>query len=139
MAKSQYPQNPQILSNQEWRSQLSSERYYVLRQGGTERPFTGELLTEQRAGEYHCAGCGALLFKADSKFDAGCGWPSFSLAETDAIRYLSDTSHGMLRTEIRCQRCDGHLGHVFNDGPAPTGQRYCVNSLALDFNPKSAE
>ena len=120
-------------TDQEWRETLAPEQYYILRERGTERPFSGEYLNEERPGDYHCAGCNTLLFKAHTKFNAGCGWPSFSAAEDGKIRYISDHSHGMVRTEIRCAHCDGHLGHVFADGPAPTGQRYCVNSLALSF------
>lgn len=120
-------------TEQEWRQTLAPEQYYVLREGGTERPFSGEHLHEQRPGEYHCAGCGTLLFNANTKFDAGCGWPSFSAAAEGNITYLKDNSLGMVRTEIRCAHCNGHLGHVFADGPAPTGQRYCVNSFALSF------
>ncbi|WP_194755674.1 peptide-methionine (R)-S-oxide reductase MsrB [Aliidiomarina indica] len=120
-------------SEEEWRERLSPEQYAILRGHGTERPFSGTLLYENREGDYCCAGCGLPLFPADTKFDAGCGWPSFYQALPNAIRYLKDSSHGMSRTEIRCARCDGHLGHVFNDGPAPSGQRYCLNSRAMTF------
>jgi len=125
--------DPQALSDAQWRERLSNEQYEVLRQGGTERPWTGELLNEKRPGVFVCAGCGTELFTADSKYDSGCGWPSFYEAINDgAIVELEDDSLGMRRIEIRCAACDGHLGHVFPDGPPPTGLRYCVNSLSLE-------
>ena len=116
-----------------WRDKLSPEAYRVLREKGTERPFSGALLDEQRPGVYVCAGCGSKLFSAGTKFDAGCGWPSFYASLPDTVDYKEDKSLGMRRVEIVCKACGGHLGHVFDDGPAPTGQRYCVNSVALDF------
>ena len=118
----------------EWRAELSPEQYRVLRQKGTEAPFTGEYDHTFEPGTYHCAGCGALLFDADAKYDSGCGWPAFSAAaDADAIDEETDVSHGMLRTEVLCASCGGHLGHVFPDGPRPTGLRYCINSASLTF------
>ena len=122
----------------QWREQLSDFDYYVLREKGTERAFTGELNTEKRDGVFHCKGCGQALFASQSKFDSGSGWPSFYQGiEAGAIKEYRDISHGMERVEIVCSRCDSHLGHVFTDGPRPTGLRYCVNSASLDFSQKS--
>jgi peptide-methionine (R)-S-oxide reductase len=115
-----------------WREQLTSDEYTVLREKGTERAFTGEYWNVWEEGTYHCRGCGELLFQSDTKFDAGCGWPSFDRpASEDVIEESRDTSHGMIRTEVLCQKCGGHLGHVFPDGPTETGQRYCINSLSI--------
>ncbi len=125
-------------TEQEWLTELGAEKYRVLRQCGTEAPFTGKYLYHHAKGIYRCAGCGVELFSSDTKFDSGSGWPSFFDAlEKSKIRKVRDTSHGMIRTEIRCAQCDGHLGHVFEDGPKPTGLRYCVNSIALDFSSDS--
>jgi peptide-methionine (R)-S-oxide reductase len=119
-----------------WRAKLPPERYHVLRQKGTEPPFSGELLHVKGPGVFLCAGCGAELFRTEDKYDSGSGWPSFTRPlEPESVSESPDTSHGMVRTEITCSRCGGHLGHVFPDGPAPTGLRYCVNSLSLTFEP----
>ena len=122
-------------SDEEWRRELDPQAYQVLRQAATERPWTGEPLDESRAGVYACAACGAELFKSGTKFDSGCGWPSFyESVNPDAVQLIEDNSLGMTRTEVRCANCGSHLGHVFPDGfGTPTGDRYCMNSISLDF------
>ncbi|MGN8252133.1 peptide-methionine (R)-S-oxide reductase MsrB [Pseudomonas sp. SMV7] len=122
---------------EEWRSMLDPEQYQVCRLKGTERPFSGKYNSERRDGIYHCICCGLPLFDAQTKFDSGCGWPSFyAPIEDRAMIEIRDTSHGMIRTEVTCARCDAHLGHVFPDGPPPTGLRYCINSVCIDLRPR---
>nr|WP_201471427.1 peptide-methionine (R)-S-oxide reductase MsrB [Microbacterium hydrocarbonoxydans] len=127
-------------TEEEWREELGDEQYAVLRQAATERAWTGELLDEGRAGLYTCGACDAELFKSGTKFDSGCGWPSFyESIRPDAVQLIEDTSLGMVRTEVRCAACGSHLGHVFPDGfGTPTGDRYCMNSIALNFTPEES-
>ena len=123
-----------VRTEAEWRAQLTHAQYRILREKATERPFTGALTENRETGNYHCAGCGTLLFLSGAKFDSGCGWPSFMLpADSKAVEEHEDNTFGMRRVEVTCARCGGHLGHVFPDGPAPTGLRYCINSASLTF------
>jgi peptide-methionine (R)-S-oxide reductase len=123
------------LSDAEWKQRLTPEQYQVLRQHGTERPGSCALNYEKRAGTFSCAGCGQPLFKSGEKFESGTGWPSFTDPLPGSVATIEDRSHGMVRTEVLCRRCDGHLGHVFNDGPKPSGLRYCMNGVAMTFVP----
>ena len=126
-----------LKTEQEWREQLSPEQYAVLRQAGTERPWTGRYVDEKADGTYACAACGLELFDASTKYESGSGWPSFTDPKDRAnVELIEDRSHGMIRTEVRCARCESHLGHVFDDGPGPTGERFCMNSCSLQLDPK---
>jgi peptide-methionine (R)-S-oxide reductase len=125
-------------SDAEWRSKLTADQYAILRKEGTERPFTSPLLHEERKGVFACAGCGLDLFSSSTKFDSGTGWPSFWAPLDNAVNTHVDKSYGMIRSAVTCRRCDGHLGHLFDDGPKPTGLRYCMNGLALTFKPATA-
>ncbi len=126
-----------VLSEEEWMRRLGPERYRILRQQGTERAFTGAYAHNHAAGRYRCAGCGAPLFVSETKYESGSGWPSFyEPVEEGRVEEQTDVAHGMMRTEVHCARCGGHLGHVFPDGPEPTGLRYCINSASLEFEPE---
>lgn len=136
-SKNTMPDEPKTLTEEQWKQRLSPEQFYILRQKGTERAFTGKYWDTDTPGVYKCAGCGTVLFKSDAKFDSHCGWPSFDkMFEDGVIEEHRDTSHGMVRVEVVCKKCGGHLGHVFDDGPTATGLRYCINSASIELEPE---
>jgi peptide-methionine (R)-S-oxide reductase len=123
-------------SENEWKKKLTSEQYHILREKGTEAPFSGKYVEFDKKGKYTCAACGNELFSSDTKFDSSCGWPSYYDAKKDAVEFTEDLSNGMKRIEVTCRKCGGHLGHIFDDGPLPTKKRFCINSIALNFKEK---